>query len=231
MPVDATKRVLYLGMATDIISPFHLIPDFETLYVINKIDFTYGTKEQHKKEILSILEHGNDEYATHAIKNRLDIIKHYPWLEGILRGIHSSATNIHILEQDDEETQQPWHISFKHNGIKRHLYYYFNIDFNITTWPSKIKNIGHVIWIGANSWDSLQDNPESIRMMEMRTREPYIYALEFNHKKFPKKVWVPINYERDPRGNYVGILQITDFSEGWWDVDMDEYEEEEEEEE
>ena len=216
MPVDPTKQVLYLGMALDIISPFHLIPDFETLYVINKIDKAYGTKEQHKEEILSILAHGTDKYAKHAINHRLYMVTDHPVLKGIIRSIGSPATNIHVLEEDE-----PWHISFKQNGIKRHLYYYFNIDFN-TTWPSKIKNIGHVIWIGANCWDLQRDNPESIRMMETRTRSPYIYALEFNHKKFPTKVWVPINYEGDPRGELVGILQITDFLKGWWDVDMDE---------
>ena len=58
--------------------------------------------------------------------------------------------------------------------------------------------------------------------MHVGTRSPYIYALEFNHKKFPTKVWVPIGYEEDPRGELVGILQNTNFSKGWWDVDMDE---------
>jgi hypothetical protein len=216
MAVDATKRVLYLGMATDIISPFHLIPDFETLYVINMIDFTYGTKEEHKEEILSILEHGNDAHAEHIITYRESGVAHHPELKGIIRSIDSPATDIHVLEEDE-----PWHITFTQNGIKRHLYYYFDLDFN-HTWPSIITDIGHVIWIGANDWELQRKEPEMIRMMETRTRAPYIYALEFSHKKFPTKVWVPIGYEGDPRGELVGILQITDFSKGWWDVDMDE---------
>jgi len=255
MPVDPTKQVLYLGMATDIISPFHLIPDFETLYVINCVDPTYGNIEEHKEDILSILLNGNDKYAKDAMRDRSFLkielaqkkykelkseIPFYEFLktfkieagsnilEGIFRSIGFPATNIHVLEQDDELTCQPWHITFKHNGIKRHLYYYFDLDFN-DTWPSKIKNIGHVIWIGANCWDRQRDNPESIRMMETRTIKPYIYASEWNHSSFPDRTLVPKGYDLDnPEGEIIAIIQITDFSEGWWDVDMDDYEEENE---
>ena len=48
MKGGSAVNVLYLGMATDIITAMALVPDFTTLYAINMIDDAYGTWSQQK---------------------------------------------------------------------------------------------------------------------------------------------------------------------------------------
>jgi hypothetical protein len=60
--------VLYCGMADDILTPFLLIPNLKTLYVIDKFDRAFSkdrTLEGQHREIVSILKAGNDQNSFH----------------------------------------------------------------------------------------------------------------------------------------------------------------------
>jgi len=61
-------KVLYCGMADDILMPLLLIPDLLTLFVIDKFDLAFArheTWEGQKGDIIQILVDGNNKSSWH----------------------------------------------------------------------------------------------------------------------------------------------------------------------
>ena len=211
------QKIIYLGMADDIMAPLLLVPKFETLYVIDLFDSCFSsdkTWESQKDNIREILFSGNDacsykrkDYSDpHFFSKNLDEI-HY------LNG----PSNI-ISDYDDGIV---WKLSFIYDHKKRDLIYYHHRNF-LVEWPNEIVDVGHVMVIGSFSWDQFEkeyiynDDPSVlIKMLEFRTNTPFLfYASHFNHKHFTETV--TIKHGSDQHGSKISILQIQDTKNKGW---------------
>jgi hypothetical protein len=229
MPIN----VLYLGMAYDIMAPLLLVPDFDTLYVLNSLDDAYGSWEEHKQRIIAILEQGGDNNIAENVwfndseKERKPLLKKW-------KDVHKLASPSEILSDEDTEvsecltgsnthnnfcyTQSVWRLRFLYNGKERQLIYYYNFNYTHYDWPLEIQNIQHFIWNGAYSWESMTEYPEEYKlrnmMMERAAPEAYVYALSFNHKKFPKHMWIYNGHERF--GHSIAKMKLNFSDPNWW---------------
>ena len=229
-------NVLYLGMAYDIMAPLLLVPDLDTLYVLNSLDDAYGTWEEQKDLIRGVLTQGNN--AKIANNFYFDESEHNRHKEEEpdkeWKNVHSLEGPSEIISDEDfpskecltgsEEydqycfTKSVWKLDFLYNGKMRHLIYYYNFNFDHYTWPEDIQNISHFIWNGAYSWNIFtEDDPKGIvRTMTMERSAPnaYEYALSFNHTKFPEHIWVYDGHER--YGQSVGKMKLNFTNSNWW---------------
>lgn len=134
------SRVLYLGMANDIMSPLLLVPDFDIVYVICKLDRAFAkdkTWEGQKEDIKQILESGNNECSfSRGVYLKYDEDTPVYYLEG--------ASKI-IKESDDGYC---WRLDFIYDRKPRELVYYHHREF-IAEWPKEIYQIDHVMSMGA----------------------------------------------------------------------------------
>lgn len=226
MPVN----VLYLGMAHDIMAPLLLVPDLDNLFVLNSLDEAYGTWKEHKMRIRKTLMQGNDK----------DLAETFWWEEKSIpegkewKNVHKLAGSAKIHFDKDENVKEcltgspthdkwcytlsVWKLRFTYNGKMRNLIYYYDFNFTQYPWPPEITNIHYHIWNGSYWWDNFVENPEEILVREMLvTRsapESYVFALSFNHRKFPEHIWVYNGHER--YGQSVAKLKL-DFSDpNWW---------------
>jgi hypothetical protein len=228
-------NVLYLGMADDIMAPLLLVPDLDTLYVLNVLDKSYGSWEDHKIRIRAILEQGGDRNLVEEFYLDKNARKSMPrgrkW-----KNVHTLAGPSTILSDEDTEvsecmrgsnsqnkykycyTMSVWRLDFMYNGKIRHLVYYYNYDFVQYVWPEEIQNIQHYIWNGAYSWGRMIEYPtkENFRQMTMERSAPeaYVYALSFNHRKFPEHMLVYNGHER--YGLSVAKMKLNFSDPNWW---------------
>ncbi len=232
--IEMSINVLYLGMAHDIMGPLLLVPDLDTLYVLNYLDKAYGSWEEHKDRIRKVLLQGSDKNIAESFwfKNKIryqHLYKHRKWI------------NVHTLEGPSEilfDTDTPdsnyftdipslisncytnsiWRLQFLYNGKVRNLIYYYNFNFELYTWPSEIKNIHYHIWNGSYAWEMMAEEPEKelLRkmMVERSAPESYVFALSFNHKKFPEHIWVYNGYER--YGESIAKMKLNFSDTNWW---------------
>jgi hypothetical protein len=191
---------LYLGMATDIATALYLVPDITTLFAINKLDDAYGSWDEHMRLIKQILIDGNDS-------SMLQII---PPEERIVTNLSGPSE---IL--NERLTDTVWTLDFRYNGLNRKLVYYYDTDF-LDIWPINIKNIQHLFFMGAFSWRDFTEYGDSsktiIKMIETRSRSPWIYALAFNHRKFPIH---SLNSFQE-KGRTISKIHFDTFEESWW---------------
>ncbi len=235
MPVN----VLYLGMAHDVMAPLLLVPDLDTLYVLNSLDDTYGTWEEHKERIRKVLLQGSDKnIAESYLMNRSSEEKNRAWFkvpeDKNWRNVHTLEGPSEILLDEDIPdsecltevpektkwcyTKSVWKLQFLYNGKVRNLIYYYNFNFAFYTWPSEIKDIQYHIWNGAYAWESMMEYPEEERlrdmMIERSAPESYVFALSFNHKKFPEHIWVYNGHER--YGQSIAKMKLNFSDPNWW---------------
>ena len=201
------ERVLYLGMANDIMSPLLLAPNLLKLYVISKFDNAFcsgGTWESQMQDIRNYLTNGNDKgsysydlfikaYVVLFPKKKL--CKDYHYLEG-------PST---IISEEYDDTV--WRLKFLYNDQERELIYYHHRDF-LTTWPEDITNISHIMGQGSVDTDVI-NKKEGLtfrKMFEERTTEVfYYYALYFSHKHFDKLI-IKGGQQRD--GTEIGKCKV-----------------------
>jgi hypothetical protein len=62
----------------------------------------------------------------------------------------------------------------------------------------------------------LKEYPEEFRnlIMERAAPEAYVYALSFNHRKFPEHIWVYNGHERE--GQSVAKMKLNFSDPNWW---------------
>lgn len=210
--------VLYLGMATDIMAPLLLVPDVDTIYVINLLDKAYGdTWEEQKNHITTILEQGNDKDVAPSCYLKASS---KPSGEPVKK-IHTLAGPSTIISSINNAADKKWELVFLYDGKERKLIYYYNRNFK-DEWPSDINKIDHMIWNGAYQWTLIMEDDEYgeivRRMMKERTSSgAYLYALSFNHKGFPEHVIIYDGHFRD--GTSVGKMRLDFTDKNWWKKD------------
>jgi hypothetical protein len=242
------KNILYLGMAWDIMLPMLAEPDFDTLYVLNQIDYAYGSWDHHMKTILSILKDGSDENVMSS-KNPSKFQKQYYNENGSksLRVHRLSGTskilsdNVKELDRNDfqELSDYPkievydyksskfnpnkaWRISFLYENKIRNLVYYATSF--LSEWPSEIKNIQSIFWPGSYEWNDLRLEKSKIirNMIETRSTLPLsIYTQENENENFPIHLHFYTGSERDGMNiNKLVLLNFQKNKEGipWWGV-------------
>lgn len=226
-------NVLYLGMAHDIMAPLLLVPDLDKLYVMNSLDNEYGSWEEHKMRIRNTLKQGDDKNIANNFyfgKNAENLTpsgrawKNVHTLAGPSDIISDKDTEVHECITGSDEynkfcyTNSVWRLTFMYNGKIRQLIYYYNFNFAHYEWPEEIQNIQHFIWNGAYSWESMTEYPdeEKLRQMTMERAAPeaYVYALSFNHKKFPEHMWVYNGHER--YGHSIAKMKLNFSDPNWW---------------
>lgn len=236
--MSANKRqgqvnVVYLGMASDIMAPLLLVPDLDILYALNSLDDAYGTWDEHKERIRKTLTQGNDKNL--AEKFLFDeSVREYAPKNKEWRNVHTLAGPSEISSDVDCDikecitganthdkfcyTPSVWKLKFVYNGKERQLIYYYNYNFAVYDWPSEIQNIQHFIWNGAYSWESMTEYSEEVKVREMMVEraapEAYVYALGFNHKKFPDHMWVYNGHNRS--GHNVAKMKLNFSDSDWW---------------
>lgn len=134
--------ILYCGMADDVLSPIIIAPKFEKLFAIDLFDAAYtpeatGRWEQQKKEILNLLEAGNDEKSWHLRVYRKN---HQNWPITKLKG------KCQILQQVDDGRR--WQVTFLYMGLQRELIYFHHRNF-YDPWPDEIVGVTHLMSMGA----------------------------------------------------------------------------------
>lgn len=212
-------KVLYLGMATDIMAPLILVPDLDIIYVMNVLDTEFGGSwEQHKTKIITILEQGSDE----GIKN--PDRDYPPKSNNPIKDIHTLEGPSKIISNTDDSKihlDAKWELEFIYNGKTRKLIYYheFNFAYIEYEWPKEINSISHILWNGSYCWDFLMEDDCDSKMVrkmmsERMLPEAYLYALSFNHKWFPEHIWIYDGHELD--GHSIAKLKVNFTKPDWW---------------
>jgi len=134
------ENILYCGMADDILTPMILVPNFTAIFVIDLFDSAFAknrTWEGQKRDILQCLKDGNNEKSHHR-----DVYLHYD----------KSTPTYSIDEQcnikEEIDNGKIWKVKFYYKGIKRELIYFHHTNF-IANWDEEIKNISHLMCMGA----------------------------------------------------------------------------------
>jgi hypothetical protein len=220
-------NVLYLGMATDIMAPMLLVPDFDNIYVISLVDRAFGGSwEEQKMRIRIILKDGSDKnveksewwyepYKTgHPPKENHTLVGPSKIIYDFDNRTDNKPSNYKPTEYD---TYAKWELHFEYNGKIRKLIYYYDVDFNNEIWPKNISNINHILWNGTYSWwRIMEDDSELLRkmMMERLATGAYLYALSFNHQGFPEHILIYDGHERD--GTLVAKMKLDFSNPEWW---------------
>jgi hypothetical protein len=200
-------NVLYMGMADDILAPLLLVPELTTLFAIDKFDKCFSkdkTWKGQKEDIKQILLNGSD-IDSHS--RQIDIEC------GNDKDIYYLVAKSFIIE--DKDTGYVWRLKFKYNNIERQLVYYHHRDFLIK-WPDDIKDISHVMYMGAFRWDyfNLRSSYILISMLETRTLVPYyIYGATFCHKHFPEHLMIGAHSAED---GGISRIQVSDMTTHKW---------------
>ena len=124
-------RVLYLGMAEDIINPLRLEPNLTTLFVIDAGE-EFMTWEESKGEIKETLILGSDKYsfdrysilASREAENgtfvRRSGVKKRAALDASAISINYLAGPATIISEEDS-AKGPWRLKFLYSGLAREL--------------------------------------------------------------------------------------------------------------
>lgn len=218
------KNILYLGMATDIMFPLLAEPDFDTLFVINIIDTAFGTWDEQRKHILSILEEGNDSkidsYENFYEDNGMQT-KRIHELSGPCEILSNEGYDMEFIEEEYlswktltaiDGVHKPWRVSFIYENKVRNLVYFCQ-DF-LEEWNPEIKDIQSIFWIGAYNWDDLGDEEAKplINMIETRSSLPLtFYGDSHINKLFPIHLHYYCGKERD--GNKIVKKVLPNFDD------------------
>jgi hypothetical protein len=133
------EKVLYCGMADDILTPLILVPNFTKLFVIDLFDSAFAkhkTWEGQKKDILQCLKLGNNKNSHHR-----DVYLYYD-KETPVYSINGLCK---IIKESDVDKK--WVVSFIYNGVERELIYFHHTDF-ITKWDEQINEITDLMCMG-----------------------------------------------------------------------------------
>jgi hypothetical protein len=169
-------NVLYLGMASDILLPFLLVPDLSTLYVIDTFDYYHTatfavsgyTLDHQHRQLLNILEKGNDsefdeEKATKSICSM-------PYGEAkILKIDQSDNLYPEIATNDYDDKGLFWKVSMLYNNKIVNIIIYYG-DF-CKTWNSDVNNINHLIISGSVATHLFIDTENSIKNDSYQNKE------------------------------------------------------------
>lgn len=133
-------KVLYCGMADDIISPLQLVPNLTHLYVIDSFDVAFSpdyTWDGQKEDILTTLKLGSDEKSHHRA-----VYMHYQ------KNVPINQLDEPCIITEEDDIDVTWRVKFTYKGINRELIYFHHRRFD-DPWPTEIKDIQHLISIGA----------------------------------------------------------------------------------
>ncbi|MEK6829136.1 MAG: hypothetical protein AABY15_03335 [Nanoarchaeota archaeon] len=136
------KNILYCGMADDILSPILLVPDFDTIFVIDSFDRAFAkdnTWEGQKEDIIQMLSLGNDEHSQHR-----DVLVNFSKRKNVPIICLKEPCNV-ISQSDDGNV---FRVKFNYLGKTRNLIYFHHRNY-FTTWPDEVKKISHLMSMGA----------------------------------------------------------------------------------
>lgn len=166
-------KLLYCGMADDILTALQLVPDVDVIYAICTIDAAFyknGTTDGVVDDIITMLINGHDKVSSHAnvYGDRLIPIVLSP--SKIISILHLKSK-----KAKDERVQ----IDFEYQGKHRTLIYYPRRDF-CTEWPLEITQISHLTSLGAefpvHSNGTLRKNIEERSTKDCIFYEQWDYA-------------------------------------------------------
>ena len=134
------NKVLYCGMADDILTPLILVPDLSKLFVIDYFDAAFaknGTWKGQKEDIKECLVSGSNEKSHHR-----EVYLHY-----------DKNTKIYSIDEpctiiNESDMNNCWTLTFKYKRKIRKLIYFHHTDF-ISYWDDDINEINHIMCIGA----------------------------------------------------------------------------------
>ncbi len=134
------EKVLYCGMADDILTPLILVPNLSKLFAIDLFDKAYAknnTWNGQKDDILQCLIKGNNKNSHHR-----EIYLHY-----------NKNTKIYDINEpcliiNEKDNDKCWIVDFTYKGIQRQLVYFHHTNF-IANWDKQINGISHLMCMGA----------------------------------------------------------------------------------
>ena len=247
VPVQVPIKVMYFGMAIDIVGPMQLVPDFDTIYTINIVDKCAGFGGSIKniiKMIKMILETGKNIYAlpectefdltppTDPYSIIIDMIAPSIILNEVFYAQDGVIDYNKVCELSDDVSRCKikWHLTFNYNGKERNLIYYFNSRFD-NEWDPEITNIGHFLFQGSYDFHYLSENDDGERddividMIETRSCLPAtIYALEYFNIAMPfKKTIKQCSPELEYCVEKIAYITYDEFEKGWENETYDDY--------
>jgi hypothetical protein len=211
-----TTKVLYLGMATDIIAPLMWVPDLDTLWVIDefdpKLNTSDGTLENQRDEIKNILLAGSNENS----RGRLVHLDNSSYYESDDSNEEYSSDDVRNLtrivklktpSKITNEIRYPdyWELKFIYDNKPRTLIVWTR-NFLIQ-WPEEIQSVDHVMVMGASDDCCIMQKPgELIRMFNERTNKKWsYYQLSYSFNNGPK---FPVQFRF--RGDRIAMITTTD---------------------
>jgi hypothetical protein len=186
-------RVLYLGMADDIMAPLLLVPDVDTLFVIDIFDAAFSrdeTLQGQRADIKQVLTQGSDDgtYARRVFTSK-----------ELAHVVHTLPGRAEIVAESDDPATATWRLSFFYQGKQRELVVFNKRNFVRQPWPEAVCDIGVVLTMGAFAWRDTRHGDLSVfvRMMATRTRPVFdYYALHFLHEYLPNQCLLKCGKER-----------------------------------
>lgn len=127
-------------MADDVLSPMLLVPDFNVLYSICLFDSAFAmnrTWEGQKEDIKKQLIDGHDDGSHH-----MQVYRHYHTNRPVTKLVESCK----VLKEEDKNGR--WMLIFSYLDKERSLIYFHHKNF-YSEWPSEIKDIDHLMSMGA----------------------------------------------------------------------------------
>ncbi len=134
------EKVIYCGMADDILTPILLVPNLSKLFVIDLFDRAFAkhyTWEGQKNDILQCLKEGNNKNSHHR-----DVYLHYN------KNTKIYSINEPCIIKNENDDGKCWIVDFIYKGKERKLIYFHHTNF-IADWDKHINGISHVMCMGA----------------------------------------------------------------------------------
>lgn len=171
-------NVVYLGMAYDIFTPLALEPDVDVIHSIDIFDEYYGkTPEGQRQVIIDTINDGSNEKLLEKCKvdefyggcpccaDTYPKIKQFLKTKGrVISSRVRYGTAITTFEYDGK--------------VRKLVQHYQNYN---KQWPSSVKDISHIIGVGAFSFNDYL-HPKLVEMIDTRTTKKFkVSVLRWDH--------------------------------------------------
>jgi len=235
--MNKVKKILYCGMADDIMSPLilegHLEDEFNEMiiYVIDAFDPAYSSTETldgQRDDIVNILKNGSDESSINRLISLEENDDANPFSDE--KFPEQTYTSIHTLPfgkcviLSDVRKSNKWILKFIYGKFNITLIS-FSHDFVRRKWANEICDLSAIIFIGSHHFKKSDKKFTNFTKMlntrRHKTQPCAIYTLSFLHTNFPEHFIIKNGQERC--GSFIGRIYLQNNDDAMklyrnWDV-------------
>ena len=218
--MNKVKKILYCGMADDIMAPLilegHLNNRFNEMiiYVIDRFDPAFShnqTIESQRDDIVNILKNGSDE-SSHSRFIYLQDSQEYDDNKKFPEQTYSSIHKLPLGKCDilyDIRTSNTWELKFIYCDIHYTLKT-FSHNFLCEKWANEICDLTAIMFMGSYTFNQSDEDlrifTEMLNTRRHKTQPCAIYALSFIHRGFPEHFIIKDG--KDRYGTCIGRIYL-----------------------